>query len=196
MNFSFLPYQYNQNKKFDPCSILKFPNSFSESECQTITDYAQKQSIQSIQQDSDYSKVRDVDVVWLDNSENTIWIYKRIAAIVQKANDFFHYELSGMYESLQFTIYKPGSFFDYHVDIGRAAKSIRKLTVVIQLSSPEEYKGGELILKNLSAWSEITASKERGTAVVFPSFIPHKVTELTEGNRLSLVSWIGGHPFR
>ncbi len=196
MNYPFLPHQYSNNKKFDICGILKFSGCFSDQECNSIIDLATRKNIDSIQQKSDYSVIRDVDVVWLDNKEDTTWIYNRLVAIVKKANDFFQFELSGIYESLQFTIYKPGSFFDYHVDIGRAAKSVRKLTVVVQLSDPTDYQGGELIVRNLSSWTELTASKERGTATVFASFVPHKVNELIEGSRFSLVSWVGGHPFR
>ena len=37
--------------------------------------------------------------------------------------------------------------------------------------------------------------KQRGTIVVFPSFVWHKVTPVKKGTRYSLVSWHLGHPF-
>ena len=38
--------------------------------------------------------------------------------------------------------------------------------------------------------------RELGTAVLFPSFIQHRVTEITRGTRYSLVGWVNGKPFR
>ena len=35
-----------------------------------------------------------------------------------------------------------------------------------------------------------------GSAVVFPSFINHRVQSVTRGVRQSLVVWFGGKPFR
>jgi PKHD-type hydroxylase len=37
-----------------------------------------------------------------------------------------------------------------------------------------------------------TASKERGTVHLFPSYMPHKVTPITRGTRYSLVIWVHG----
>jgi PKHD-type hydroxylase len=40
------------------------------------------------------------------------------------------------------------------------------------------------------------APRRKGTVIVFPSFMMHRVTEITEGQRNSIVGWISGPPYR
>ena len=56
----------------------------------------------------------------------------------------------------------------------------------MQLSKPETYKGGNLVFE--------TEPMERaiGTIVIFPSYVRHQVTRVTEGTRYSLVQWFKG----
>ena len=85
-------------------------------------------------------------------------------------------------------------FFEWHMDFGAGNISNRKLSITVQLSDPEEYEGGELqfmINQNI-----ITAPKEKGTAIIFPSFALHRVTPVTSGVRKSIVGWIGGPPYK
>ena len=70
----------------------------------------------------------------------------------------------------------------------------RKLTVVVQLSDPADYAGGALELWPDSATH--TAPALRGTATIFPSFMLHRVTPVTEGTRWSLTLWAHGPSFR
>jgi PKHD-type hydroxylase len=35
--------------------------------------------------------------------------------------------------------------------------------------------------------------REKGTILVFPSFVYHRVTEVTKGDRFSLVGWYEGN---
>ena len=46
------------------------------------------------------------------------------------------------------------------------------------------------------ALGEPRACRGRGTVVMFPSFLGHRVTRVTRGRRVALVSWIYGPPFR
>jgi PKHD-type hydroxylase len=43
---------------------------------------------------------------------------------------------------------------------------------------------------------KITEIREKGSVIVFPSFIWHRVTPVTAGTRYSLVNWNLGFPFR
>jgi PKHD-type hydroxylase len=79
---------------------------------------------------------------------------------------------------------------------------IRKLSVTCSLSDPKDYKGGELEFdfrnmdpdkKSVRKCAEIS---ERGSIVVFPSHIWHRVKPVTKGTRYSLVIWNLGHPFK
>ena len=96
-------------------------------------------------------------------------------------------------EDLQFTEYEgQGKHYDWHPDIG-PGKNKRKLSVVIQLSDPKDYTGGNLIL---NTGNEITMDRGRGNIIIFPSFLLHKVSRMESGNRYSIVSWISGNPWR
>ena len=73
----------------------------------------------------------------------------------------------------------------------------RKLSMVIQLSDPKDYEGGILeIHANEHYPPPPDELKRRGTIVVFPSFLRHRVIPVTKGVRYSLVAWIEGPHFR
>jgi PKHD-type hydroxylase len=38
--------------------------------------------------------------------------------------------------------------------------------------------------------------KEKGTVLIFPSFLMHRVTPVTKGTRKALVFWTGGEPYK
>ncbi|MFT7073376.1 MAG: PKHD-type hydroxylase [Patiriisocius sp.] len=66
--------------------------------------------------------------------------------------------------------------------------------MTIQLSDPNDYEGGDLrfmINKEI-----VNAPKEKGTIIIFPSFIMHRVTPITKGTRQSIVGWVSGPPYR
>ena len=87
--------------------------------------------------------------------------------------------------------------------ISSLSVSIRKLSVTVSLSDEEEYKGGELEFdfRNLDPDKKrnIYKCKEilpKGSLVVFPSFVWHRVCPVKKGSRYSLVIWNLGRPFR
>ena len=69
----------------------------------------------------------------------------------------------------------------------------RKLTIVAQLTRSEEYEGGELQLN--PAGQPFTASRGIGDAILFASFVLHRVTPVTSGLRHSLTCWVHGPEF-
>ena len=80
---------------------------------------------------------------------------------------------------------------------------IRKLSATVSLSDSKEYSGGDLEFDfrninpdkghNRKICKEI---KPKGSIVVFPSHVWHRVTPVTKGTRYSLVIWNLGYPFR
>jgi PKHD-type hydroxylase len=86
------------------------------------------------------------------------------------------------------------SHYDWHQDINpNTFNSPRKFSLVLQLSDPSEYEGG-----NLEIFSDKihVVEKKRGMVVGFPSYMPHRVTPVVSGIRKSLVIWVCGPPFR
>jgi len=87
--------------------------------------------------------------------------------------------------------------YDWHHDIDwqNEHNYDRKLSVVVQLSSPDDYKGGNFQFSEIQSplykdWSL------QGSILVFPSYLTHRVTEVTDGCRYSLVSWVRGPRWR
>ncbi len=72
----------------------------------------------------------------------------------------------------------------------------RKLSVTIQLSDSSDYEGGDFQYDPQYASPDPQLLRKKGTIFVFPSYISHRVTEVTKGTRKSLVSWIEGPRFR
>jgi|TARA_R110002020_G_scaffold62950_1_gene167927 PKHD-type hydroxylase len=154
----------------------------------------------------DLKKKRNSNVAWLDDK----WIYKEIHPYIHLANQNagwnYHWDWT---ESCQFTKYSKGQFYDWHADgtkpyntpknINKHNKS-RKLSVTVSLNDASEYEGGDLEFDcgNIKK-REILKSKEireKGSIVVFPSFVWHRVRPVKKGTRYSLVMWNLGHPFK
>ena len=124
-------------------------------------------------------------------------IYSCVRELVEAANrSCFKFDITDMAERIQYTEYHETDrgFYDWHVDM-TPAKSRRKLTIVVQLSDPSEYDGGELQVRT-GMLEPVTIGKNKGLAVVCPTFLLHRVTPVTRGVRRSLVAWIDGPPFR
>ena len=141
---------------------------------------------------------RQSSVRFLYPSPATGWMFRRITGIVVAVNNqHFGFDLTGMIEGLQFTRYKPpAGHYDWHCDMA-PDKAPRKLSLTIQLSDPDGYTGGDLELAAGGGNSDVeVVGRERGRAFLFPSWMPHRVTPVTEGVRYSLVAWITGPLFR
>jgi PKHD-type hydroxylase len=154
---------------------------------------------------------RKSDLVWL----NDTWIYKEIHPYVNKANKNAGWNFDWLRsESCQFTKYKHNQYYDWHCDSWDKPYEkedpekgmIRKLSVTCQLTDSSEYSGGELQFDTRSydphmrdEYKHVITSKEilpKGSIVVFPSFVWHRVQPVTKGTRYSLVIWNLGYPFK
>jgi PKHD-type hydroxylase len=175
-----------------------YDNAFSKEECQKIIEIGNKLSlVESTLGIENYidKNNRDCKVSWISaNSENE-WIYRRLTDILMEINDkFFKFNVFGFLEGLQFTKYdSPNGKFAKHIDKSIFGK-VRKLSISIQLSSPEDYEGGELAL-HISNQPSIMG-KELGKLIAFPSYTLHEVFPVTKGTRYSLICWVSGEAFK
>jgi PKHD-type hydroxylase len=142
--------------------------------------------------------IRRADLVWLSDHPQADWVLTRMIRVVADANrESFGFDLQECAESPQIARYGADrqGHFDWHSDIGAGSlASKRKLTIVVQLSDPSEYEGGQLELRPDS--NITSAPRQKGMAMVFPSFVLHRVTPVTTGERLSLTLWSHGPAFR
>lgn len=139
--------------------------------------------------------IRDSKVSWIQPNADSENVFRRVTDIVNSLNDrFFKFKLEGFGEGFQFTKYvAPAGKYDLHID--KTYNSvIRKLSVVIQLSDPADYEGGDLLLKFSN--EPTVVKKEQGYLVAFPSYVLHGVQPVTSGTRYTLVGWITGPAFK
>ena len=154
------------------------------------------------------------------------WIYDdelsgTIGAWMQQANKEagWYYDLE-LPEAIQYTRYSTGGYYDWHTDGNsdqHAARrlvqkidppiplnvtpfpkfqgTVRKLSATVNLSHPHEYEGGFLEIR---CYDQLHIFNEcpRGSIIVFPSFLEHRVAPLEAGERHSAVMWYNGYPLR
>jgi len=138
----------------------------------------------------DLKKKRDSNIVWMSDR----WIYKEIQPYVHQANASAGWNFDWHCDSWDKTYNQPNT---------PTHGKIRKLSVTVTLSDPKEYKGGELEFdfRNLDPDKPRKPVKckeilSKGSLVVFPSFVWHRVCPVKSGERKSLVIWNLGWPFK
>ena len=93
------------------------------------------------------------------------------------------YNINSLPTDCRLLKYNPGSFFRVHRDRCAFAPD-RLLTLIIQLSDENNYNGAELIV------DDTIVSKKIGNLILFDSGHYHEVTNLIEGERYVLTTWI------
>jgi PKHD-type hydroxylase len=107
----------------------------------------------------------------------------------------------------QYGTYRRGDFFDWHKDEFDMPHSDlspphlmglnRKLSLVINLTDPRRYRGGDLLLKDVMGNVVVVEGlRARGSVIVFPSSVLHIASPVTRGVRQSLVAWVLGPSLR
>lgn len=145
----------------------------------------------------DLARIRRSQVSWLNKTQDTAWVYEKLAHIASSLNaQYYRFDLTGFGEALQLTNYDQSEhgMYGWHVDYGGNVAPSRKLSMVLQLTDPSQYEGGNLQI--MTTGDPNTVRKQRGFVVVFPSYVLHQVTPVTKGSRQSLVSWITGPAFK
>lgn len=160
--------------------------------------------------DQDFAKlykIRNSSVCWLDDP----WIYNAILPFVREANQMAGWNFDWVTsESCQWTKYSESQHYNWHMDshtkpINNPKNPFyglnRKLSVTVSLAEGDTYDGGDLefdLRNNSDSTPNIITSKEarkKGSIIIFPSFIWHRVAPVTRGTRYSLVIWNLGKPF-
>ena len=149
------------------------------------------------------------------------WLFGRVLGTINAFNekkDGYGFHIVGLAEPPNMMRYqapnidkhgKPGKY-DWHVDLGPGAiPSMRKLSYSILLN-PGEYEGGEFVSKigRQDVVFENTGDSPdshdmmhhldndlTGTMILFPSYMLHRISEVTKGTRYSLVGWAHGNSF-
>ena len=178
--------------------LVIWDNGFSEEDLQEIIGLGELCSFNNAEVGGDLTKevnpdVRVTDVAWIDSDERSQWLYGRLSELAARINyDKYRIKID-QFQPLQYSKYKVGGFYNWHVDNGPGMAFYRKLSFVLALSDLDDYEGGELELNLMGNQDDAYSLKiKKGHLVVFPSYIPHQVTEVTSGERLTLVGWAIG----
>ena len=179
-------------------SLVKFSGAFSHNECtmiQMLENYLDIKNVGTSTANTIESKTRRSKAGWIQYEKNIDWLFEKLVAYGRKANnEVFRFNIDGLHEPLQYTIYEENNegFYNWHLDIGvyNEMTVTRKMSMSMVLNDPDEYDGGDLEIWGSSG--VVTAPREQGTPAFFPSFLLHRVTPVTRGTRKSLVVWFGG----
>lgn len=170
---------------------------FTKEECLKIIDissktYSDKARVGSSVQDAYVPEVREVNRYTIPPTPEYFWIFEKITQAVSRLNsEKFKFGLTGIVHGLELLHYSSSnkSHYNWHLDTGIGDSTNRKLSVSVQLSEEASYKGGELLVNDGNIR---VGSFEQGSINVFPSYLSHTVTEVTEGDRWAIVIWVHG----
>lgn len=157
------------------------------------------------------NNLRDSDVSWVRRDDDTTWVYDLISSLVRETNAlYWNWALTGV-ESMQYTRYGPEQFYTWHADQRRKPYDadsrwpgqVRKISISINLSDPADYQGGEFVIEDIQTPPDdmdkrlipLHEARARGSAIIFPSHLYHRVNPVISGKRRSLVAWFLGPPF-
>ena len=118
---------------------------------------------------------------WVDNLNRSTW----------------NFSLKGMNLSTDcpsILRYDVGQKFDWHFDV-MPKEPTRKLGFSLQLSEDTDYEGGDLEIYGVDEKST-KQFRTRGALIVFPSYVWHRITPVTKGQRLAMVGWVHGDTFQ
>ena len=174
---------------------------FTPEQCQMIIDAGRRQPPQKAQvgmgkpgAGTDTNK-RITTISWLPFDEMKE-MYNDINNFIQKANlNHFGFGDVQITEQAQFTEYPEGGFYDWHMDCDVAMAHeppVRKISMTLLLSPEHQFEGGDLELMAPGKRAKL----KQGHAIIFASFLNHRVAPVTRGVRQSLVMWFGGKPFK
>ena len=151
-------------------------------------------------------KIRSTERGFFPREPQYLWIYDYLLKFVNAANkQYWNFKIADT-ELFQFGVYNVGQHYSWHVDQfaepykapDPAAGLTRKLSITVQLDDTLDYDGGDFEMREPGDYDKVVrvdGIRARGSLVVFPSFVMHRVTPVTRGTRRSLVGWILGPPF-
>ena len=146
-------------------------------------------------QDSVLQKnIRNSKISWWYEDHWVTSIFSHYFNIANKNN--WEYDLTYL-KGIQVTKYENDGKYDWHCDYGTEFDSnhTRKLSATLLISDPNQFQGGDLEFIDYHG-RVIVAPKLKGTMIIFDSRLPHRVSPLSVGTRISLVSWMLGPKLR
>ena len=179
---------------------VKFDKFVPDHVCDTLInvfgDWKQGK-VQSEFDQNDIKKIRDCEISWISNHFWLSSFYKIM--IDANVSSGLNFNIKGV-ENMQLTRYDaPSGHYDFHMDGNgyfstRDDGLVRKLSMTCLLNDPKDFEGGNFTFR--ASNDEYSVDLNKGDVIIFPSYLLHKVSQVTKGSRCSLVVWALGEPFR
>jgi PKHD-type hydroxylase len=174
-----------------PTAPTYIVSALEQGDCLKIIKESQKNTIHTYEPEN-YGRFHGTFIPYTDD---TAWIYGRLYDLALEINkEAYKFDPLDMVEHIWYYEFGPEDNMSWHTDIGPGAPfSGRKLTLILNLSSSDEYRGGQLLFNN----GEIMAApRSQGTVTAFPSYLLNSIEPVKSGTRKILVAWFGGKNFR
>ena len=189
-----------------------FENAFTEEDCNYILSFSDDNFKQAELGENNTldNKIRKSETKFMSDKK----IYNKLNSFFMEANKMGNWNFQfDWFEPAQITKYSVDNYYQWHCDDHdkiypnthdnlNFRNKIRKISCSLLLSDINEYSGGslefaipqprngDLVFKNIKL-----NPLNKGTLIIFPSFINHKVNVVTNGCRYSLVVWALGKPY-
>ncbi len=190
---------------------IQYEELFSPPECDALIKLGESGKLENpgvgtgeeTRLDLDYRAVlsRTLDPAY--EKDSLAWVYNKIISRVVWTNtDHYRFSLSGCNEPINFLRYDTPSkkdakenagHYKWHQDFGGGYASLRKLSVMVQLTDGDDYEGCDLMLRTHREFTP--GLRKRGDMIIFPSWTVHSVTPILSGRRYALVLWVSGPQF-
>jgi PKHD-type hydroxylase len=135
--------------------------------------------------------VRISNVAWKENYSPIGCIAQTFVKMANK-NANWNYDLNSC-SQIQIGKYEQHGKYDWHMDNdfkGNFNNSVRKLSISILLN--DDFEGGKFEFKK----QDLDVNLKKGSILVFPSYLEHRVAPVISGVRYSAVAWVSGPPFK
>lgn len=183
--------------------VFCWNNLFTDDELIKIQDIMSNNELQdsTISNHETEYEVRRSKINFHTRNENTSWIFDRFNFVVDRTNDdVYQFNLWG-YDSFQYSEYHSddSGHYNWHQDLsfGNVTYESRKLSLVLLLNDPTtDFSGGEFQVHFGNNNMESTINLDKGSVVLFPSFLNHRVAPVKSGIRKSITLWVTGPKFK
>ncbi|MDP3822878.1 MAG: 2OG-Fe(II) oxygenase [Burkholderiales bacterium] len=138
----------------------------------------------------DVSKYKATEA-YLDLRGQHAWLCPMLQRALDQASEWFDCSTMGVFEPPRVLRYRIGGHFAWHTDAPpfgvTGVPRQRRLTMSVQLSGADDYRGGELLIKRDGRTHR--ADRTAGNVVLFPANWVHAAQPVTFGTRYALVLW-------
>lgn len=164
------------HKEVDTSIILNIARNKNLHDASTFAGMQEKYRRSKIAWLSDEKQISELIWPYVIQASETLGV--KVTKIAKIQYTEYHGEQNGVYEWHHDVNWKNNNGLD------------RKLSVTIQLSDANDYKGGFFEFAEVEQPPKII--RDKGSILIFPSYLQHRVTPVTSGLRKSLVAWCEG----